>query len=308
MAINPQVLITGATGFVGHAVAAELHRASIPAVALVRNPDSEASVALSERYGIGLRKGDITDHRSLPAALQGVSQVIHLVGIISEAGQVTFENVHARGTERLVTSATAAGGRRFVHMSALGTRPDAVSRYHQTKWAAEQAVRASPLEWTIFRPSLIYGPGDHFISLFARMARFSPVLPVPGSGRSKFAPVHIEPVAKAFVKALSERRAIGQTFDLCGPEEFTLPGMLRQLLLATGRRRAVMRLPLALARAQAQMLEFTFGKILHKPPPLSRDQLVMLEENNTGNGAPADALFGLEHPRFSEAIRGYNPD
>ena len=97
--------------------------------------------------------------------------VVHLVGIISEVGQNTFENVHPRGTENIVAAARAADVTRFIHMSALGTRPNAASRYHQSKWAAEEIVRRSGLAWTIFRPSIIYGPGDGFVNLFARMSR-----------------------------------------------------------------------------------------------------------------------------------------
>src|SRR5207237_1119041 len=107
--------------------------------------------------------------------------VIHLVGIISKVGRNTFENVHTQGTQNIVTSAREAGIKRFVHMSALGSRANAVSRYHQSKWAAEEAVRRSGLDYTIFRPSIIYGPKDHFVNLFDKMARFSPVLPVMGS-------------------------------------------------------------------------------------------------------------------------------
>ena len=111
--------------------------------------------------------------------------VIHLVGIISEVGRSTFEDIHISGTRNIVMTAQKAGIKRFVHMSALGARPNSVSRYHQSKWTAEEIVRGSGLDYTLFRPSIIYGPGDHFVNLFARMARFSPVLPVMGQGCSK---------------------------------------------------------------------------------------------------------------------------
>jgi uncharacterized protein YbjT (DUF2867 family) len=300
---NAPVLVTGATGFVGRAVVRELHRRRIPTRALVRDPESQSARDLANDSAVELIKGDVAEPGGLRNALEGVTRVIHLVGIISEAGRATFENVHTGGTANLVSAAVAAGVKRLAHMSALGTRPNAVSRYHRTKWAAEQVVRGSPIEWTIFRPSLIYGPGDHFISLFGKIARFSPVLPVPGSGRARFAPVHVSQVSRAFVGAIEEQRASGQTMDLCGREVFTLPEMLGVVVRSAKKRRAIVRIPLPVARLQATLLELLFGRALRKPPPLNRDQLIMLEEDNLGDGSPADRLFGLEHPRFAEAIR-----
>src|SRR5438034_5864811 len=114
-------------------------------------------------------------------------------------------------------------------MSALGTQPDAVSRYHQSKWAAEQIVRGSGLDYTIFRPSLIFGPQDRFVNVFAKIIRLSPILPVMGNDTAKFQPVSIAVVAAAFVRSLSEPKSIGRTYDLCGPETFTLPEILDEI-------------------------------------------------------------------------------
>jgi len=305
MGDNSPVLVTGATGFVGRTIIHELLRRRIPACALVRSIGSASSQSLACLPGVVLRQGDVTAPESLERALQDVTRVIHLVGIISEAGSSTFENIHTRGTENLVRAAASAGVKRFIHMSALGTRPDAVSRYHQTKWAAEQVVGSSSMEWTIFRPSLIYGPGDHFLTLFSNITRFSPVLPVPGTGRSRFAPVHVSQVASAFVTALDQPRAARQILDLCGPERFTLPEMLRETMRATGRKRAILRIPLPVACFQAAVLGLLYGRLLHKPPPLNRGQLIMLEEDNLGDGSQADELFDLKHPLFGDAVRSY---
>ena len=114
-------------------------------------------------------------------------------------------------------------------MSALGTRPNAASRYHQTKWAAEELVRHSGLDFTIFRPSLIYGPQDQFINLFARIIRLSPVVPLMGNPRARFQPVSVEAVAAAFAGSLGEPKSIGQTYDLCGPEALTLSEIVDQI-------------------------------------------------------------------------------
>src|SRR5258708_10127125 len=132
-------------------------------------------------YGVQVRAGNVLDASSLPPGLPGVDAVIHLIGIISEIGENTYENVHARGTQNMVAAARQAGARRFVHMSAMGTRPGAASRYHQTKWAGEETVRQSGLDFTVFRPSLIFGPHDQFVNVFAKIIRWSPVVPILGN-------------------------------------------------------------------------------------------------------------------------------
>jgi NADH dehydrogenase len=231
--------------------------------------------------------------------------VIHLVGIISEVGASTFENVHTRGTGNIAAAARQAGVSRFVHMSALGTRPNAASRYHQTKWAAEELVRRSGLEFTIFRPSLIYGPGDQFINLFARLSRFSPVVPLMGSPRARFQPVPVETVAAAFVRSLGEPKAAGQTYDLCGPEALTLSEIVDRILDVLQRKRLKLQVPPSLARCQAIGLEFLFRRLLRRASPLNHDQLIMLQEDNLGNPRPANELFGLTPQALREGIAGY---
>ena len=256
-------------------------------------------------YGAEVQPGDVLNAASLSGAVNGIQAVIHLVGIISEVGESTFENVHTRGTGYVVTAAQHAGIRRFVHMSALGTRPNAMSQYHQTKWAAEELVRHSGLDFTIFRPSLIYGPQDQFINLFARIIRLSPVVPLVASPRARFQPVSVAAVAAAFEKSLGEPGSIGQTYDLCGPETLTLSEIADRILGVLQRRRLKVQVPLSLARCQAVFLEFVFRRLLRKASPLSRDQLIMLQEDNVGNPQPADKLFGLKLLPLREGITGY---
>ena len=271
---------------------------------------SEVGRGGTRPYRAGGRRSSLSDASAdrkkprLTTAFAGCDAVIHLVGIISEAGRNTFENVHTRGTQNVVGAAIQAGVRRFVHMSALGTRANAVSRYHQTKWAAEEIVRHSGLDHTIFRPSLIFGPEDHFVNLFARMSRFSPVLPVMGPGKARFQPVAVEVVAEAFVRALGEPRAVGQTYDLCGPDTLTFPQILEAILAATDRKRWKLHVPLGIAWCQAAALEFIFG-VVGKPPPLNRDQLVMLQEDNVGNPQVANEMLGLEQKGFAEGVARY---
>lgn len=300
-----KVLVTGGGGFVGRAVLNQLHAHGHAIRLLVRHPDAERARAAVKRHGVELSVGDVVAGGSLPAACAGVDAVVHLVGIIAEIGQQTFENVHARGTRNIVEAARTAGVQRFVHMSALGTRPGAASRYHQTKWSAEQTVRRSDLKWTIFRPSVVYGPGDGFVNLFVRISRFSPVLPLIGSGRTLLQPIRVEDVGKAFAQALAEPKTIRQTYDLCGPDRLTLREILGTIQRVTGRRRLCLPIPMALMRLQAAVLEGFYPACLRRPPPLSRDQLLMLEEDNTGEPQVAAELFGLDQVHFEDGIATY---
>lgn len=290
------VLVSGGSGFVGSEIVRQLvaagHRVRVLSRGFRRLDPAVRSV-----------HGSVLDPGCLPEACAGCDAVVHLVGIISEIGGQTFERVHVDGTRNLLAAARAAGVPRFIHMSALGTRPDAVARYHRTKWAAEESVRASGLDWTLFRPSLVFGPGDHFVGLFARISRWSPVLPVMGDGQALLQPVAVDEVARCFVGALAEPRSIGRTFDLCGSERLSFDAVIDAILAATGRRRMKLHIPLPIARLQAAVMESVFPRILRRPSPLNRDQLLMLSEDNVGDPVPASQMFRYRPTGFRAGIR-----
>jgi uncharacterized protein YbjT (DUF2867 family) len=237
---------------------------------------------------------------SLEGAFDGVKCVIHLVGIIHAWRENTFERVHVDATRNVLDAGKKAGVKRFLHMSALGTRADGHSRYHQTKWAAEELVRRSGLAYTIFRPSLIYGPGDKSINVLTKIVRRSPLVPVLGSGNSKIQPISVENAAKCFAEAIRNDDTVGKTYDLCGPAAFTWNELYDKLLAFYGLRKPKLHLPLPVARAQATVFEK-----LTPNPPFNRDQLIMTEEDNVGDPKPAERDFLLDQESFEQGLARY---
>jgi uncharacterized protein YbjT (DUF2867 family) len=300
-----KVLVTGGTGFVGRNVVRELRSNGHDVFLLARNQKAKRLQDFVRAHSATIRAGDVTAAETLAGCCDGMDAIVHLVGIISEVGTQTYERVHTEGTRNLLEAAQRSKVKRFVQMSALGTRANAVARYHRSKWAAEELVRASPLDWTIFRPSIIYGPGDGFVNLFAKIARRSPLIPVIGNGGNRFQPIAVENVARAFVGALDQSESVGQTLNLAGPEIFTFDQLIDAILEVMNKRRLKLHLPLGIARLQAGALEFLYGRLLRSAPPLNRDQVRMLQEDNVGDGRPADEGFGLRHPAFRAGIAAY---
>jgi NADH dehydrogenase len=293
-----RVLITGASGFVGRAVTEAVVRRGHAVRGLVRRPPARG--VPGEWFA-----GSVCSGEDLRRAMAGCDAVIHLVGIIGEVGDQTFDRVHRQGTQRVVEACSAAGVRRLIHMSALGTRSGAISGYHRSKWAAEQVVRESGLDWTVFRPSVIYGPGDGFVNLFVRMSRWSPVLPVIGRADALLQPVPVDAVAGAFAAALDSEVSVRKTYDLCGPEPMTLGTILRILLEVAHRRRWIVRIPTSLARIQAILLERIHPLLLRRAAPLTRDQILMLQEDNVGDPLPAERDLSVRTVPFREGLRRF---
>jgi nucleoside-diphosphate-sugar epimerase len=305
-----RVFVTGGSGFVGTAVIEELVARNHSVNALVNRHGLKAGGGAAREA-----KGSLFDPVALDEGLRGCDAVIHLVGIIMEKRSrgVTFERIHYQGTVSVVDAARRNGVRRFVHMSALGVRPDAVSDYHKTKYRAEQYLRDSGLEWTIIRPSLIHGPGGEFMRMEAMWARkrapfpvgFMPFMPYFGAGKLGFGgagrlqPVYVKDVARAFVDALENRRTVGEVYLLGGPDQLTWPELHRTVSQAVvGRRRWVMPIPvwagkLYAAIGVAPLLGF------------NRDQVIMSQEDNTADITKFRQDFGWEPQPFEPSLREY---
>lgn len=223
---------------------------------------------------------------------------MHLVGIILEIGRQTFERVHVGGTRHLVDAARESGVGRFVHMSALGARPDAgATTYHRTKAAAEVLVRDCGLPYVILRPSLIGAPGNEALRTMVMMLRMSPVIPVIGNGLYQLQPIAADDAADAFVTACEDGTVAG-THDIAGPEPLTYHQVLDQLELALGVQRRRVAVPVTVVRFAAHA-----GMVLPNLNPITPDQLQMLLEGNTTSANALPTVFGITPRPFAEIAR-----
>ena len=304
--MGQRVFVTGGSGFVGSAILQELSRRKIAATALVNRRNLPAAGGDVRSF-----KGDLFDSSSLEEGLKDCDAVIHLVGIILEKPKegITFERMHVESTRSIVQAAKRAGIRRFIQMSALGVRPDAVSDYHKTKWRAEEIVRAGGLDWTIFRPSLIHGPGGEFMKMEARWARKQspPFLFMPYFGAGIFGmggagliqPVYVLDVARAFVEALGNGKTIARTYPLAGKARLSWPQMHHIASRAiVGKQRLTLGVPAWYARLLTSVVPQALL-------PFNRDQIVMSQEDNTGNMAEFISNFGWEPAEFAATLQEY---
>ncbi len=289
------ILVTGGTGFVGTNLIRRLRSDDIPVRAIVRNPDKAQGL---KELGVHVVPGDIADKQSLEKAAAGVERVVHLVGIIQETGGASFAGIHVEGTRNLLEASKKAGVRHFVYQSALGTRPGAVSRYHRTKWEAEELVRKSGIAFTILRPALIYGPGDQFTMRLAEIIRISPVLPVIGTGKSRLQPISIGDVVAAIHKIVTTDSFLNEMYEIGGPEQLTYEEVTAAIADAMGIRRPAVHMPIFFVKAAARMLEAVLPR-----PLVTTDQLIMLQEDNVCSMRDIRDAFGIEPIKFSEGLR-----
>ena len=294
------ILITGGTGFVGSSIIKKVLDKGLKIKCLVRDPGKVKSALGELGEKVGFAQGDILNSKSLEQAMEGVNAVIHLVGIIVETKGASFEGMHYHGTVNIVEAAKKTGIKKYLHMSALGTRPDAKSRYHQTKWKAEEYVRSSGLSWTIFRPSIIFGPKDKFLNMFLNMINLSPVIPIIGRGKGMLQPVWVEDVAECFIRALNKDSTIGKIFELGGPDKFNIEGLIDLILKIKKKTRCKIHLPISFMKLNAALMESFLAR-----PPVTLDQLTMLEEENTCDIKEIKKEFGIELKKVEDYINEY---
>jgi uncharacterized protein YbjT (DUF2867 family) len=299
-----KVLVTGGTGFVGTHMVNHLLRQGHTVAVLARDPESTQN-----RYNrvVETRVGNVLDAASLSATCREADAVVHLVGIIVEKGEQTFDRMHRVATENVVAAMKEAGVRRLLHMSAMGASEDAPSEYGRTKAAGERAVRGSGLDATIFRPSIIFGRGDGFVSLLAPIVKRNPLfIPVIGNGQTRFMPVSVYDVARVFSDALEKPETIEKTFEVGGPDTFTFDELYREIAIAVGvPRKRLVHFPLWWGRFLASLFERTARWGWIDAPPLTRDQLKSLSRDNAADVSETVRVFGGEWRHLRPGLREY---
>jgi uncharacterized protein YbjT (DUF2867 family) len=267
------ILVTGGTGFVGGHVVHELRARDIRVRCLVRDPRTGAKLAA---LGCELVRGDMTEPAALRRAVEGADTVVHLVAI-RQGRKRDFQSIMVDGTRDLLAAAKGAGADRFVLMSALGTSDQTkdLVPYYGAKWEMEEQVRASGVPYVIFRPSFVFGRDGGILPTFAKLARYSPVTPITGSGRQRIQPIWADDVATYFADAATRDDVAGKTYELGGPDVVTWNEFWARLKRARGQRRPSVHVPMALMRANALVTERLPGNI-----PLTRDLLKMLEHGD----------------------------
>lgn len=292
--VTGRIFLTGGTGFVGSALREAL--GGRPLRLLVRDPARHPNLA---QHDVEVVAGDVTDPPTLRGAMDACEAMIHLVAIIAEERGATFDGVIRQGTVNVVAEAKRAGVRRFVHMSALGARDDPAFSYLFAKHRSEQTVMEAGIPWTIFRPSVIFGPGDEFINQLAGVVRAFPVIPVVGSGQSKFQPVSLRDVADAFVRALDDPATTGHAYEVGGPAVYTYEELLDLIARQLGKRKPKAHVPVGLMKLMVNLSK-PLPKALR--PPVTTEQLKMLALDNTTDHSATPDLIGRAPLGLDEGI------
>ena len=292
-----KILIFGGSGFVGTQLCEKLNELSFRITVATRRSDHARHLQLLPLLDVA--EIDLHDSAALTDLVAGHDAVVNLIAIL-HGSEDAFHNVHVKWPLELVRACKTGGVRRIVHISALGASPDSASKYQRSKARGEAALLGSGLDVTALRPSVMFGADDKFLNTFARLQQVFPVIPLAGS-QARFQPVWVEDVASAVVRCLRDTTTIGQIYEACGPQVFTLKELVqlagRYAGVNHGRGRPVVGLPDALARLQAFFMELAPGD-----PLLSRDNLDAMKTDNVASGKlPGLQALGI-HPATLGAI------
>jgi len=284
------VLVAGGNGFIGSHLVPELLDDDHEVTVLARNPDSDT---LPD--GVETVSGDITAYDSIESAVAGHDAVVNLVALSPlfkpNGGDTMHDEVHRHGTDNLVRAAEAGGVDRFLQLSALGADPNGATAYIRAKGQAEAHVTDSALDWTIIRPSVVFGEGGEFVSftkeLKGMFAPGVPVYPLPGGGKTRFQPIHVDDLVGMLAETLTDDAHVGETYELGGPENLTLREITNMVYDAAGKSITIVSVPMALAGVGLSV----GGKI--PGFPMGADQYRSLQFDNTTADNDIDA-FGID--------------
>jgi len=295
------VAIAGGSGFIGGAIARRLAGiAGIRARLLSRNPE-QARQRL-EPLDADFVRAEVTDPSSLKAALADAQAVVSAVQfdgypVEDRSRGLTFERVDYGGTVALLEAAKACSVERFIYISGVAADEQSGHPAFRAKGRAEREIRESGLSYTIFRPSLVFGPGDSTVNLFVKTLRFAPVFAVPGTGRQRLQPVFVDDLAACVTLALTDdQRARNETFEVGGPEPMTFDDLIRLLMDVTGRHRPIVHVPEGMMRAAGFLAE----KLPR--PKFSRDAVSFVTADHVCNIAPLVEKLGIKLTPVRQAM------
>jgi NADH dehydrogenase len=298
----PIIAVLGGSGFIGQALCAHLARQSLGTARTLRviTRSREKAKSLWSLPGVEILEADVQQEAALADALEGVSAVVNLVGVLqSRSGRPwgpEFDESHVRLASRLARCMTRQGVRRLIHISALGASDQAPSMYLRSKAAGEAALRGTlNLELTILRPSVVFGPGDQFLNLFAKMQAVLPLVPL-ASAPANFQPFYVGDLVRIITRCLQSAETRGKVYECVGPEVLSLYEIVHWAGFYSGHPRPIFPLPDGLAWLQALIMEHLPGR-----PLLSRDNLASASVPNIGQG-PMSAELGITSPVSLHAI------
>ncbi len=291
------ILLLGGTGFVGRHVCEKLARLQCRVTVATRRRERANHLLMLPL--VDVVEVDVHDSAALTALVAGHEAVVNLIAIL-HGNEAAFEKAHVQLPLALARACEAAGTRRVVHVSALGASASSASMYQRSKARGEAILREAGLDVTLLRPSVIFGAEDKFLNTFASLQQIFPVVPLASAG-ARFQPVWVEDVASAVVSCLQDADTIGQTFEVCGPDVYTLKQLVelagQYAGINGGKGRPVLPLPDALARLQARLMELAPGD-----PLMSRDNLDAMRTDNVASGQlPGLQALGIV-PSSLEAI------
>ncbi|MFW5969628.1 MAG: complex I NDUFA9 subunit family protein [Halofilum sp. (in: g-proteobacteria)] len=283
-------IVFGGTGFLGRAVVTALAGNGWRIRVAARHPDTHASPHASESCAV-----DVRDEDAVAAALEGMDVVVNTVSLYVERDGLDFDAIHVRGAERVARLAAASGATRLVHVSGIGVDRASASRYVRARADGELAVRAVFPGATVVRPSVIFGPHDHFLSTLDTVTRL-PIIPLFADGGMRLQPVHVDDVAQAIAASLFDPAAAATVFELGGAEILRYRDILHAVLRHRGRRRLLLPVPFAIWRIIARV-----GALL-PDPPVTMDQLELLAMDNGVGDAPGFADLGITPRGLTAAL------
>ena len=289
-----KVCVLGGSGFVGQHIVSRLCERGYEVRVPYRNINRAKHLTVLPT--VSMVEADIHDPATLKSLLQGVDAVINLVGILHEGKRGAFQRTHVELPRKVVQACRATGVKRLLHMSALGGNPDGLSRYQRSKGEGEALVRAAQgedLAVTIFRPSVIFGPEDSFLNLFARLLYWTPIFPL-GSPNARLQPVYVGDVAQVFVACLNNPATFGQRYELCGPKVYTLQELVEYVAKVKGLKRSVMPLSDGMSSLQSILLGLMPVKML------THDNYLSLKTDAVCS-CPFPEVFGIQ-PAALEAV------